>query len=783
MNLLLAGSLLATFHAAAPAEVKLAHLKPVSFTEVKIADKFWAPRQETNRKVSIPHVIDELYETPRMENLIRAGKREKGGFKGLIFDDSDVYKVLESAAYALAEKPDPKLEKRVDEMIAILAKAQMADGYLNSWYQLMAPDKRFTNLADNHELYCAGHLFEAAVAHFKATGKKSLLNVATKYADLLVRTFGNGPGQRMGYGGHPESELALFKLADATGNKAYFNLAKFFIDNRGSRFFADEKHIPKDKFDGVYWLDDVPVREHREIKGHAVRAAYLFSGIADLANATDDPALVKALDRVWKNTVYKRVFVTGGIGPSASNEGFTTDYDLPTFSAYQESCASLAMVFWNHRMGLLHGDGKYWDEVERSLYNSALAGINLKGDKFFYVNPLGSYGGHHRQSWFSCACCPPNITRTLASLGGYAYAKSDDALYVNLFIAGEVETQIGKEKAKVQVETNYPWDGKLVLRPSPGTYQIHVRIPNWVRPAMALHEDPNAPGYATFVGPWKQGSRVEVNFGMPVKRVLANPGAKEIAGRAVIQRGPLIYALEQVDNKDKVLDMVLPLDAVLTPKFEGSLLGGVTVLNGKAILAPEVDWRNQLYAQAPSQEVPVTAIPYYTWDNREPGPMAVWLPYAPPSPPPGGLERLASVKLSYLSDISRPNAIKDGKEIAGSNKHPGDLCHFWPHKGTDEYVEYTWAKPQTIKGTKLYWFDDTGFGECRPPAKWEIQYLVGSTWKPVSTNDVYSVSLDKWIEIDFPTLKTTGLRLVMKLQPNWSVGIHEWQVIEGEDED
>jgi DUF1680 family protein len=775
---------LACLVAGSPAEPQdsLARLQPVPFTEVKIADRFWAPRLETNRKVSIPHVIAQCYETPRMENLVRAGKGERGGFKGLIFDDSDVYKVLESASYALAEERDPGLEKKVDEMIAVVAKAQMPDGYVNSWYQLMAPDRRFTNLRDNHELYCAGHLFEAAVAHYRATGKRSLLNVATKFADLLVNTFGEG--KRMGYPGHPETELALFKLADATGNKSYFELARFFIDKRGSRFFADEHKTPKEQFHGTYWLDDMPLREHREIKGHAVRAAYLFSGVADLANATGDQSLVNVLDRVWRNTVYRRVFVTGGIGPSASNEGFTTDYDLPTFSAYQETCASLAMVFWNHRMGLLHGESKYWDEVERSLYNGALAGINLKGDRFFYVNPLASFGGHHRTPWFACACCPPNLTRTLASLGGYAYAKSNDGLYINLFIGGEVATKVGGENVRVKVETNYPWDGKVIVRPSPGEYMVHVRIPGWReggKLGQTMHGE--YPGYATFYGPWKTGSKIELNFDMPVRRLAAHPDAKDIAGRAAIQRGPLIYALEQVDNKDKVLDMVVPLSADLAPRFESKLLGGITVLDGKAQLVSEVDWRRQLYAPIPAQTVPVRAIPYYAWDNRLAGPMVVWLPTAPPTPRPGGLERFATVKLSNSTSLARANAIRDGKEIGGSNKHPGDLCHFWPRKGSQEFVEYGWKSAQAIGAIKLYWFDDTGFGECRPPSNWEIQYLDGNVWKKVETSDTYSVALDKWVEVKFKPIKTTALRLVMQLQPNWSVGIHEWQVIESEDAD
>lgn len=760
------------------AETSLARLEPIPFTEVKVTDRFWAPRLEANRKVSIPHVIDQLYKTPRMENLIRAGKGERGDYKGLVFDDSDVYKVLESAAYALDEKPDPVLEKRVDEIIAILAKAQMPDGYLNSYYQLMAPDRRFTNLADNHEMYCAGHLFEAAVAHYRATGKKSLLDIATKFADLLVRTFGDGPGKRTGYCGHPEIELALFKLADATGNKGYFELSQYFIEKRGSRFFADERRTPKDRFDGVYWLDDMPIREHREIKGHAVRAAYLFAGVADLANATGDPTLVKALDRVWRNTVYKRVFVTGGIGPSASNEGFTTDYDLPTFSAYQETCASLAMIFWNHRMGLLHGEGKYWDEVERSLYNGALAGVNLKGDRFFYVNPLASRGNHQRSEWFPCACCPPNVTRTLASLGSYIYAKSADTLYVNLFVAGEVATKINGRDVKVRVETTYPWDGKIVLRPSPGAYSVKVRVPDWYEGSNPAKVES---GYATFPGPWKADSRIELNLEMPVRRLLAHPEAKEVAGRAAIRRGPMIYALEQVDNQANVQEVVLPLDATLTPSVDRNLLGGITVLVGKAKAMPETNWRNRLYVQPATTDVTITAIPYYAWNNRGPEPMAVWLPYAPVPSPPGGLERFADVRLSNSSNIARASAIKDGKPIEASNKHPGDLCHFWPRKGTDEFVEYTWKEPQSIRGTKLYWFDDTGFGECRPPASWEIQYLDGGNWKPVPTKEAYAVTLNKWIEINFPTIKTTGLRLAMKLQPNWSVGIHEWQVIEDED--
>lgn len=768
----------------------LARLDEVPFTDVVVADRFWKPRRETNRKVSIPHAIKMCYETPRMENLIRAGKREKGGFKGLIFDDSDVYKVMESAAYALMENRDPELERKLDEMIAIVAKAQEPDGYLNSWYQLMAPEKKFTNLADNHEIYCAGHLYEAAVAHFRATGKRTLLDVAIKNANLLAKTFGKGPGQRMGYPGHPEAELALIKLWRATNNQEFFRLASFFIENRGSRFFAEERRQPKDQFDGTYWLDDMPITEHTTIKGHAVRAAYLFSGATDYANVTGAQPMISMLDRVWRNTVEKRVFVTGGIGPSGSNEGFTVDYDLPTHSAYQETCASVAMALWGHRMGLLHGDSRYWDSVETSLYNGFLAGVSLKGDTFFYVNPLASRGQHHRVPWFACSCCPPNVTRTIASIGQYFYAKSKDALYANIYAAGSVKTDIGGKVADFSVATDYPWNGNVEFKAnaafsSPLT--LNLRIPSWAdsaklsvngRPVEGKPEN----GYLSVRRAWAKGDSVKLELPMDVRRVAAHPKARDVAETAVIQRGPIVYCLEQVDNEANLEEIYLPLDAKLTPKHEADLLNGITVLEGQAVVFEEPEWSRKLYQPlAVNKTTKIRAIPYNVWDNRKAGAMTVWLPYAPKAPVPGGPERWASVSVSYSSGSSALTAIRDGKAIEASNRHPGQLLHFWPHKGTNEWVQYTWKAERTFSAAKVYWFDDTGYGECRPPVSWELQYLDGSTWKPVKTSDKYSVELDKYIEVKFQPVTTTALRLVMKLQPNWAVGIHEWQVTEVED--
>ncbi|MBS1724096.1 MAG: glycoside hydrolase family 127 protein [Armatimonadetes bacterium] len=761
-------------------------LSEVPFTEVTINDSFWAPRQATNRTRSIPHTLAMCASTPRLHNFELAAQKSRAGFSGLIFDDSDVYKSLEAACYALAARSDGKLEAQVDAVIAKIAAAQRPDGYLDTYYEINAPEKRFTRLNSDHELYCAGHLFEAAVAHYRATGKRSLLDVATKYADLLVKTFGDGSGKRMGYPGHPEAELALVKLYRVTGKREYFDLAKFFVDNRGSRFFAVERGEPKDKFDGTYWLDDVPIREHKEIKGHAVRAAYLMSGAADVATETKDPTLKTMLDRVWRNTVTRRMFVTGGIGPSGSNEGFTVDYDLPNLSAYQETCASVAMALWNHRMGLMEANAKYWDDVERALYNGFLAGVSLEGTHFFYVNPLASNGNHHRQEWFSCACCPPNVTRTLASLGSYVYAKSDDSLCVNLFVGGTVKTKVGGKDARLDVTTNYPWDGKIALSPSSAKpFRLKVRMPGWARSAVVTHNGKTLvpereDGYLVLGSHWRSGDKFSVEFPMAVQWIQANPLVKDDAQRIALQRGPIVYCLEGVDNQFDFSQFFVPLGRQLTP-VRSDKLGGIVELHGKGSIARQTDWRRKLYsAFEEPKDTGFTAIPYYAWDNREAGPMEVWLRTSPPHEPAIGLESSATVGLSFVSNICTPQAINDGLPVQASNKHPGQLCHFWPHKGSDEWVQYTFRQEEPVCAVEVYWFDDTGFGECRPPAAWHIEALQGGEWKAVDAKG-YGVALDKWNRVEFPTVTTRALRLCMKLQDGWSVGIHEWRLVQPDD--
>ena len=773
------------------ADEPLVKLRAVPFTEVKITDAFWSPRQETNRIASIPVNLENLEKAGNLENFRLAARRATSGFQGPVFMDSDAYKALEAASYSLATHPDPALEKRLDEIIATIAAAQQPDGYLDTYFIVKEPTKRWTNLRDWHELYCAGHLFEAAVAHFQATGKRNFLNVAIKLADDIDSIFGPPP-KRLGYPGHPEIELALIKLWRVTGEKRYFDLARFFVESRGKHYFAEEHNTPPMKYDGSYWQDDVPICDHNGIKGHAVRAAYLMSGATDVAAVSGDAGLLKMLNRVWRNTTERNLYITGGIGPSAHNEGFTVDYDLPNATAYQETCATVALAQWSHRLALLYGDAKYADIVERALYNGVLAGVSQDGTKFFYVNPLESNGTHHRQHWFGCACCPPNAARTIASVGGYAYAVSDAALWVNLYIQGSVKAEVAGVPVELNVTTDYPWDGKVVLKPvvkQPIAFEFHLRVPVWCDvPTLSVNGQKVTPpdlesGYIVLQNEWKNGDKIELNLPMPVQRIAANPNVKADQGQLAIQRGPIIYCVEQCDQSDPVAVMFLPASTNLKAEHEKSLLGGVVMIKGMAGVAGEQNWTRRLYqSTASSRDVPLKVIPYYAWDNRQAGAMKVWLPIAPPTPTAGGLETQAKVSMSFANDNCQPNGVNDGVEPKSSGEQPAALCHWWPHKATQEWVQYTWPKPVTLGGARVYWFDDTGRGNCRLPASWQIQFLDGQNWKPVAAKASYPVAKDKWCEALFEPVKTTALRLVVKLQDGWSAGVHEWKLVESDED-
>ena len=634
-------------------------IRPVPFTEVRLADGFWAPRLETNRTVSVPYALRMNEETGRVDNFRKAARLMTGPHKGRRFNDSDVYKAMEAAGYTLRLHPDPGLEKTLDDLIALIAKAQEPDGYLFTTRTNdpahPAPGsgpERWSNLRVSHELYNVGHMYEAAVAHFQATGKRTFLAVAEKNAALLLRTFGKGPGQRPGFPGHQEIEIGLAKLYRVTGRRAYLDLAKFFLDERG-RYFGGEKHAPGDPF-AVYDSDEYmqnhkPVLEQDEAVGHAVRAMYMYSGMADVAALGGFPEYVAAIDRLWLDVAGKKQYLTGGVGARSGSEAFGEAYELPNAEAYTETCAAIGNALWNYRLFLLHGESRFMDVFERVLYNGLLSGVSLSGDRFFYQNPLESAGGYERSPWFEVACCPPNMTRFLPSLPGYVYATKDDTVFVNLFIAGRGTIDLGGRSVSLVQETRYPWDGEVVLTVSPakpGPFELALRVPGWARneamptdlyrfldgsavdPALSVNGEALPldiqDGYARIRRTWQAGDAVTLELPMPVRRVVANAAVAEDRGRVALQRGPIVYAIEGVDNGDRVFDLVLSDEAALAAEFRADLLRGVVAISGQAAIVSKGPG-----GKAVETPRPFLAVPYYAWANRGPGQMLVWLPRTP----------------------------------------------------------------------------------------------------------------------------------------------------------
>ena len=591
-------------------EQPLKMIEQIDFSHVKINDNFWSPRLSKHVSATLPVCIDQIEnQTGRIRNFENAAKGE-GEHSGIFFDDSDVYKALEGMAYSLINNPDPELEKKADEWIDKFAAAQQPDGYINTFYTLTGLDKRWTNM-DKHEMYCAGHMIEAGVAYYQATGKRKLLDVCIRMTDHMMSQF--GPGKRHWVPGHEEIELALVKLYQTTQEQKYLDFAYWLLEERGHGHgtMGDEG-----KWDPVYYQDIVPVRRLTDISGHAVRCMYLYCGMADVAALKNDTGYIAAIDRLWDDVVHRNMYITGGIGSSRDNEGFTEDYDLPNLDAYCETCASVGMVLWNQRMNQLTGDSKYIDILERSLYNGALAGISLGGDLFFYVNPLESKGDHHRQEWYGCACCPSQLSRFLPSIGNYIYASSDDALWVNLYIGNTGQIRIGETDILLTQETDYPWDGSVKLTIStsqPLEKEIRLRIPNWCKTydlsingkRINVSEEK---GYAV-IKDWKSQDVIALDMDMPVEIVAADPHVKENFGKRAIQRGPLVYCMEEIDNPVYFDQIQLSPSTTFQTAFVSDILNGIKTIktNGRAQSA--------------------TFIPYYAWDNRKAGKMRVWIPY------------------------------------------------------------------------------------------------------------------------------------------------------------
>jgi len=804
-----------------------AQIKEVPFTQVHLNDGFWAPRIEVNRTVSIPSAFRECEKSGRFDNFALAAqnngnyktdvKEHQGDFS---FDDTDPYKVIEGASYALAVKYDKQLDHYLDSVINLIALAQEPDGYLTTcvtnkctrlsgWWGTHRWEK-----INSHELYNSGHLIESAVAHYRATGKKNFLNVAIKNADLVCKTFGPNEGQIHRPGGHPIIEMALCKLYKVTGDKRYLEGAKYFVDETGR---CTDGHAPS-----MYSQDHKPILQQDEIVGHAVRAGYLYSGVADVAALlkveggklkVEGEKYQEALERIWQNMSSKKLFITGGIGSRAQGEGFGPNYELNSHTAYCETCAAIANVYWNYRMFLATGESKYMDVVERALYNNVLSGVSLSGDKFFYDNPLESDGEHDRQRWFGCACCPGNVTRFIASVPGYVYAYGANGaygaygnmptIYVNLYAQGTAK--IGN--MELEQITQYPWDGKIQIKvvKGGGKFAIKLRLPGWLKASplgnnLYTYLDkasnysisvngqqlyPELHDYITINRKWKKGDVIELNLPMDVRRIVANDNAEDLRGKVALERGPVVFCLEGSDQQDgTVFNKYILNAAAIDAHFEKDLLGGVVVLDGKAkLVEPSGDINDTRFR----------AIPYSTWNNRKPQQMEVWIaatPMATRQTPPTTLASQAqtfSNRGPIQNDApetapvdSWAGGVNDQWEPKRSSDTSKPYHYWWLKRGTQESISYKWKESQQVKNVQVYWLDfDHYDGDFRVPASWVLYYETeDGTWREVEDHEPYTVRKDCYNSVSFKPVKTKGLKIVAKLQKGLSGGVLEWKVNE-----
>ena len=626
-------------------------IEPVPFTSVKVVDGFWGQRLKASREVTVPLAFSKCEETGRYENFVKAAhpsdEYKVGGFS---FDDTDVYKTIEGASYMLQTYPDKKLKKYIDSVLVIVAAAQEPDGYLytartmnpkhpHSW----SGPERWTKVEVlSHEFYNLGHMVEGAVAHYQATGKRNFLDIAIRYADCVCKNIGDKPGQKRLVPGHQIAEMALVRLYTVTGDKKYLDQAKFFLDARGTTTIKD-----------IYSQSHLPVLEQDEAVGHAVRAGYMYSGMADVAAITGDSSYIKAIDKIWENIVSKKIYITGGVGARHQGEAFGDNYELPNLTAYNETCAAIANVYLNYRLFLLHGDAKYFDVLERTLYNGLISGVSLDGGKFFYPNPLSCDGKYRfnadrtitRQPWFGCACCPSNISRFIPSLPGYVYAVKDDKVYVNLFLSNRAALKVNKKDVVLEQQTSYPWNGdiRLTVTKGGGQFGMNIRIPGWVRGSVLpsdlyFYADNQKPlyrvsvngsqvqgelanGYLCVERKWKKGDVVEIHFDTPVRVVKANDKVEADRGRVAVERGPLVYCAEWPDNAFNVSNVILNRHPEFQVVERPDMLCGINEITTEA-QALSYDAAGKLALK----DVKLTLIPYYAWAHRGEGRMDVWLP-------------------------------------------------------------------------------------------------------------------------------------------------------------
>ena len=794
-------------------------ITPVPFTSVKVeSNSFWGQRLEASRVVTIPLAFSKCESEGRYTNFSNAAEHMKDPSKvfkvngvGYSFDDTDPYKTIEGASYILQTYPDKKLKLYIDSVLNVIASAQEPDGYLytartqnpgdpHHW----AGDTRWSKVEDlSHEFYNLGHMVEGAVAHYQATGSRKFLDIAIRYADCVIREVGDKPGQACVVPGHQIAEMALCRLYLVTGDRKYLDQAKFFLDYRGKTTIKTE-----------YSQSHKPVVEQDEAVGHAVRATYMYAGMADVAALTGDSAYINAIDAIWDNIVNKKLYITGGIGATASGEAFGPNYYLPNMSAYCETCAAIGNVYVNHRLFLLHGESKYYDVLERSLYNGLISGVSLDGGKFFYPNPLESMGQHQRQAWFGCACCPSNISRFVPSLPGYVYAVKDRAVYVNLFLSNTSNLTVAGKKVALTQTTGYPYCGDInikVDRNSCGQFDLKIRIPGWLKsrplPGELYSYSDNKrlgysikvngveaegtvteDGYFTIPRKWKKGDEVTIHFDMEPRTVRASEKVEADRGMVSIERGPIVYCAEWPDNKFDIKSVLInqnpeftleqrSLDAFI-PEASKAKLNTYKTQNITTLTTDAQTLAFDKQGKLTTQEVKLTLIPYYAWCHRGNGDMKVWIPQDLKATTPAAPATLASLsKINSSMRIPALQSIADRLVPKDGNDRSMPYTHWWPKNNATEWISYTFPEEATVQSCTVYWFDDQPWGGCRVPDSWKIYYRdAAGEWQPVEEPDSYPVGKGEPCTVNFKPVKTTALKLEVTMNHRLSAGVFEWIV-------
>ncbi len=771
-------------------------INPINFTSVDMGDGFWGQRLQASRDVTIPLAFSKCEESGRYENFVKAANpSEDYVVGGNSFDDTDVYKTIEGASYLLQTYPDKKMEAYIDSVLLIVAAAQEPDGYLYTSRTMnpqkphhWAGSKRWELVeVDSHEFYNLGHMIEGAIAYYQATGKRNFLDIAIKYADCICREIGDGENQVARVPGHQIAEMALAKLYLVTGDKKYLDQAKYFLDKRGYTTRQD-----------AYSQAHKPVREQDEAVGHAVRATYMYAGMADIAALTNDKSYVDAIDRIWDNIVSKKLYITGGIGARYHRESFGDNYELPNMVSYCETCAAIGNVYVNHRLFLLHGESKYYDVLERTLYNGLISGVSLDGGAFFYPNPLESRGQFQRQPWFGCACCPSNICRFMPSLPGYIYATKDAALYVNLFANNSANINVNGGEVALEQQTQYPWNGDIAIKINKnraGVWCMKIRVPGWVRNQVVpsdLYEyaDGKQPkyeftvngetvngelqnGYFCIERKWKKDDIVRVHFDMEPRIVVANNQIKADECRVAVERGPIVYCAEAVDNEFSIGSVIVGDNPDIKVVSKPEMLYGINQL---VVSAQSLFYDKS--GRVGVKDVNLNLIPYYAWCHRGQDDMIVWFPQVVKLVNAETPKKVSSdCKVSVSKTTSDIYALNDGITLDNDLSQTAPYYHWWPQKASTEWVVYDFEKQVTVSRSSVYWFDDDPTGGCRVPKAWKLYYKNSTgEWVEVAGVKEYGVKKHKPNTVEFDAVTTTAMKLEVVLTDEYSTGIYEWEI-------